>query len=306
MQAVAAGAKGYLTFLARAVIFPLAWMWALALAKKHQDTDPKAVSKVVAGIVAGVVLAAGGFLMLAEFSADAHDNMYDLLNGRMSVATGASEYQDQVSQVGAKQAQIDILEAKIEEANAAGDEAGAAEFQAVLDEAVAERAIAQAKMARLQRNNDFYASLTPVILAKDDAQAKAMLDDFAASTTNDMYADDAIPAASAIKFTVGSMEYHTAKNFGDKDKAQDDMTTWMTWLFLPGLIGAFYAPLMWACGSIMKNAWEPSETVGYKPYPGGAMGWFLLLGGFGVPALFFSAWAFWDMDVRSVEGQISL
>jgi len=88
--------------------------------------------------------------------------------------------------------------------------------------------------------------------------------------------------------------------------SRGDLDQVYLYLFLPGLAGVFFAPLVFAMGSTLKLAWEQSASVGFKPYPSRAMGWFLLLGGFGIPALFFAAWTFQDMHVRRLEGQIAL
>jgi hypothetical protein len=91
-----------------------------------------------------------------------------------------------------------------------------------------------------------------------------------------------------------------------KDKAVGDMQLFM-WVFLwPSLAGAFYAPVVFALGSVLRSAFVPSDTVGFKPYPGAAAGWFLLFGAFGLPSVPFAAWTFLDAEGRSREGQIAL
>ena len=94
--------------------------------------------------------------------------------------------------------------------------------------------------------------------------------------------------------------------FAVKDRSVRDMT-WSMWLFVwPSLFGAFFAPLAFALGSILKAAYVESDTVGFKRYPGAAAGWFLLFGAFGVPSIPFAAWVFMDAEGRSTEGQIAL
>lgn len=108
-------------------------------------------------------------------------------------------------------------------------------------------------------------------------------------------------AASGLDVTEG-----VEGAIGRYDDAKADMDRVFLILLIPGLVGVFYAPLVLAMGSVLRTRFEPSATVGYKPYPGRAMGLFLLLGGFGIPALFFAAWAFQDMEIRRLEGQIAL
>ena len=305
-RALAEGAKRYTVFLLKTVLFPLVWLWALRLARRHEDVDPRGRSKVLAGIVVGVVLAVAGFLVLLDFQADATDEMYDQLETRLAVATGESEYQDQLTQVAARDVQISILEQRLAEAEAAGNEADARAFRENLTAVQVEKDAAMAKADALERNHQFFMDLVPLVEGQDDAQVKQRVASFADDTPPAMYDLELPTGVAPIRFDADSMESQSRKWFNVKDSAQEDMQTWMLWLFLPGLVGVFFAPLVMAVSSILKNAWEPSETVGYKEYPGNAMGWFLLLGGFGVPALFFASWSFWDMDVRSVEGQIAL
>lgn len=92
----------------------------------------------------------------------------------------------------------------------------------------------------------------------------------------------------------------------------------------PAITGLVMAPFAFAGGSILRRAFVPSDTVGFKPYPGKSAGFFLLfmglfsplmILGLGMPptldlfALFaipFAAWVLYDMHKRSLEGQISL
>lgn len=146
-----------------------------------------------------------------------------------------------------------------------------------------------AEAARLQPNHDLYVDVSEAVQAQDDAEAKRLI-----AERSDAVADDE------------DLDQQAARAFAIKDDAVSDMNTVLDWFVYPGLVGVFFAPLVWAVGSILRNAWTPSESVGFKPYPHGAMALFLLLGAFGVPALFFVGWTFFDFQNRSVEGQIAL
>lgn len=305
-RALLEGTKNYTVFLVKTAVFPLIWLWAWRLAERHTDTDRNARTKIAAAFAAGIIIAGAGFMVLSNFEGDARASMYGEMDNRLSIAVGESEYQDQVTAIDAADNSIDILTRNLNAARDAGDQANATVFEENLNAAQEARTINLLKRSLLQRNHDFYESIAADIMAQNDASVKQAIDAFLASSSDDMYEHDGIPAADAISWNVGQSESRSNRAFEIKDKAEADMATWMNFLLLPGLIGAFFAPLSMAAGNVLKNAWEPSETVGYKPYPGASMGWFLLLGAFGVPALFFAAWAFWDMDVRSTEGQISL
>lgn len=306
-RALLDGAKNFLLFLVRAIVFPLAWLWALGLARKHTDTDPKARPKVLTAIVAGVVLAGGGFVVLDGFQSDATLEMYTLTQTRLSQATGASEYQANVDAEAASLGQIDILEGKLAEAEDAGDETNATTFRTSLETARTDLATAQLKQSLLAPNRAFFDNeLVPLLAAQDDTGIRSAVAAKGSQWTVADYEHPNLPTTNKISFSPEDMVQDMKSAMYKKDKAQGDMALWMNWLLLPGLVGVFYAPLCFALGNVLKRAWVPSDSVGFKEYPGASMGWFLFLGAFGVPALFFAAWTFWDMDVRSTEGQISL
>lgn len=146
-----------------------------------------------------------------------------------------------------------------------------------------------AEAARLQPNHDLYLAVSAAVQAQDDAEAKRLI-----AERSDAVADDE------------DLDARAAQAFAVKDDAASDMNTVLTWFVYPGLVGVFFAPLVWAVGSILRKAWEPSDSVGFKPYPHGAASLFLLLGALGVPALFFAGWTFLDLQNRSDEGQIAL
>jgi hypothetical protein len=94
--------------------------------------------------------------------------------------------------------------------------------------------------------------------------------------------------------------------FAHRVEFRAQMQSTLSWFVYPGLTGLFLAPFAFAGGSILNAAFEPSGTVGFKPYPGKAAGFFLLLGAFGLFAIPFGAWTLRDLHRRSVEGQIAL
>ena len=108
-------------------------------------------------------------------------------------------------------------------------------------------------------------------------------------TLQDVPVADGVPEAYAHK-----LEYRL------------QMQSTLSWFVYPGVTGLFLAPFAFAGGSILNAAYEPSTSVGFKPYPGKAAGFFLLLGAFGLFAIPFGAWTLRDLSRRSLEGQIAL
>ena len=91
-----------------------------------------------------------------------------------------------------------------------------------------------------------------------------------------------------------------------KEQYLAQMESQLTWLFYPSVAGLALAPFAFMGGHFLARAFVPSDTVGYKKYPGASMGFFLLLGGFGLPAIPFAAWMLRDLSKRSAQGQIAL
>ena len=152
-----------------------------------------------------------------------------------------------------------------------------------------ERTVALARLNVLEPNHQLNGSIAPKLAIKDDVAVMQIVQDFNARGEGEKVSLDA-----------------TEKNFAIKDKAVHDMMWMRNWFLLPSTIGLLFAPLVFATGNILRKSFVPSETVGFKQYPGASMGCFLLLGGFGVPALFMAAWTFMDMESRSTDGQINL
>lgn len=293
------GFKAYLGTLVATLLFPLLWMQALAVARRHADADPRGRLKVLAAIAVSVAIALAGAYALLGFFSDARAGMYDALDARLATAVGETDYQEQVSTINAAGLSLPVIEgnlalaqAELAAARAAGDaarEASAAtnvtKLEDTLSKTQLQLAEATAKKASLEPNHAQYGRISAAVQDQDDAEAKRLI------ATGPAYKDR--DALAAYSFTV-------------KDQAVDDMQTF-AWLFLwPSLAGAFFAPLAFALGSILAKAFVPSDTVGFKPYPGGAAGLFLLFGAFGLPSIPFAAWTFNDALGRSEEGQIAL
>lgn len=141
-------------------------------------------------------------------------------------------------------------------------------------------------VARLQANHDLYVRAHAAVEARDDDAVRRIIDQRDASVEVD--------------------EQVVKNGFARKEEALDGFQSVMLLLVYPGLVGVFYAPIVLAVGSSLRRNWKPSEGVGFKPYPSGAAGLFLLLGAFGIPATLFAAWTLKDMADRTAEEQITL
>lgn len=287
------GLKSYLATLVATIVFPLVWLQALRLARRHGDADPRARVKVLLSIAVSLGIAAVGTYGLLGFVASAEAGIYDSMGDRLAVAVGESEYQDALATAATAGKAIGIIEANL--ANAT-DDAKRAELQAALDIQRTTLAGSQARSAELQDNHEAYLAIADAVAAQDDDAIHRLVADVPAFTD--------LSTSKFPKF--GDLADNEAAAFAIKDRSVDDLGLF-AWVFLwPSLVGAFFAPLAFALGSILRKAYEPSATVGFKPYPGAAAGFFLLLGAFGVPSLVFAAWTFNDAFGRSEEGQIAL
>jgi hypothetical protein len=282
------GLKSYVGALLTVLLFPLFWARALGLARRHKDADAMGAAKVGLAIVLSIAILAGGAFVLVGFQAKAEHTMYvKSLDARVSAAVGESLYQENVAAVEAADTALPIIERNLANATAANDTAKAEELQTALDSTRDARAKAAANVALYTPNHELYGRLVPVIADQDDGRIRSMLAADPLEQPADMDAN--VDSALAVK-----------------DRSVKDMQTFM-WIFVwPSLFGAFLAPVVFAVGSILGKAFEPSDTVGYKKYPGAAAGWFLLFGAFGVPSIPFAAWTYLDFEARSREGQIAL
>ena len=281
------GVRSYLGALLAVILFPILWAKALRFARRHKADDPRGVAKVGVAIVVGLVILGGVGMQFAKFQSSATRGMYTSLDKRLSAAIGEQEYQDKVQTVGAADVAIPIIQRNLANATAANQTDKAADLQKALNDTVKSRSDAAAKVAQLAPNHQLYDAIQPAVHAQDDAAIKSAI----AAARWDYPAHTAADSAAA---------------FAMKDQSVHDMRNAM-WFFLwPSLTGAFFAPLAFALGSILRKSFVPSDTVGFKPYPGGAAGFFLLFGAFGLPSIPFAAWTFLDLERRSAEGQIAL
>ncbi|MFA5944065.1 MAG: hypothetical protein WC876_06325 [Candidatus Thermoplasmatota archaeon] len=287
-KGLADGLKSYVGALLTVVLFPLFWLRSVKLARRHADVDPRGVAKVGLAIVLSVAILAGGAFVLLGFQSGAQHSMYvKSLETRVATAVGEKAYNDNVAAVTAADVALPIIERNLANATRDNNTAKAAELQAALDATRKARNEADAKVTLYTPNHDLFGRLVPAIEAEDDALIRSMLaqDPLALPEDMDAHVDDALAL---------------------KDRAVSDMHLSM-WLFVwPSLAGAFLAPVVFAVGSILRKAFVPSDSVGFKPYPGAAAGFFLLFGAFGVPSIPFAAWTYMDLESRSREGQISL
>lgn len=286
-KALWSGLKSYLGALLTVVLFPLLWLRSLRLARRHTDSDRRGPAKVGAAIVLSVLILAGGATKLVAFQDKATDGMYASMDRRLATATGEAEYQDNAATVAASDVAIPIIQRNLANATAANDTAKQADLQAALNATQQARDKAAAKVESLKPNHALYESIQGDVQAQDDEAIRGAIE------------------RSGLAYPA-TMAHDTDAAFAIKDKSVSDMRL-ILWLFVwPSLFGAFFAPVVFALGSILAKAFVPSDTVGFKPYPGGAAGLFLLFGAFGLPSIPFAAWVWLDAEKRSREGQIAL
>jgi hypothetical protein len=286
-KALWSGLKSYAGALLVVVLFPLLWLRSLRLARRHAGADRRAPAKVGLAIALSVLILAGGAYKVLAFEDKATAGMYSSMDRRLATATGESEYQDNAATIVASDVAIPIIERNLANATAAGDTAKQADLQAALNATRESREKAAGKVASLTPNHQLYDSIQGDVGRQDDGAIRGAI----------QRSGFAYPA---------TMQHDTDAAFAVKDKSVQDMTL-MLWLFVwPSLFGAFFAPVVFALGSVLAKAFVPSDTVGFKPYPGGAAGFFLLFGAFGLPSIPFAAWVYLDSERRSREGQIAL
>jgi len=273
------------------IVFPIAWMRMLRLARRHKADDPRAVAKVAAGIVVALLVAGGLGYEFNKFQHGATRGIYTSMDKRLSAAVGEGEYGDNVATVAASDVAIPIIQRNLANATAANDTAKMTDLSKALNDTTKARDTAAGKVATLTPNHQLYLSLQPDVVAQDDAAIRSKV-------------------AAAAPGLGGTYQAHAVADSNTalalKDKYLHDMHNDMWYFLWPSLAGAFFAPLVFAAGSVVNAAYVESDTVGFKRYPSGAAGFFLLFGAFGLPSIPFAAWALHDLEKRSVEGQIAL
>src|SRR5438093_1076698 len=120
-KALWGGLKGYLGSLVVTILFPLLWLRAFRLARRHKDADPRATVKVGVAVIASLLIGVGGIVKLTEFQSDATAGMYKAMGTRVATAVGETEYADRVATVGAADISIPIIQRNLANATAAGD-----------------------------------------------------------------------------------------------------------------------------------------------------------------------------------------
>ena len=311
------GLKTYLATLVATVLFPVLWMQALRMARRHADADPRARAKVLAAIAASIAIGLVGAFLVLGFLAGATAGLYKSLDDRLAAASGESEYQEQLTIISTATTALPTVGANLAKAQSDlanrtainGTEPSAAnpasmekaranvtKLQETQVQMQADLATATARRDELADNHEQYLRVQDATADQDDARIRSL-----------MAAMPAFGEASGSPFPkYKDLQANTDAAFAKKAESADQMRTF-AWLFLwPSVAGAFFAPLAFAFGSILKRAFVESDTVGFKPYPGAAAGLFLLLGAFGLPSVLFAAWVFSDAFGRSEEGQISL
>jgi hypothetical protein len=266
------------------------------MARRHRDVDPRGVVKVTVAIVVSLAILGGGVMQLTKFQDGARAGMYHSMDTRIKAAVGESAYLDNVQAVSAAEVAIPIIQRNLANATAANQTDKAADLQKALEDAQKAHDTAVGNIVTLGPNHQLYTSqLSADIAAQDDDAIRqdlaTALPGLGSTTTSDYKGHATADTANALAI---------------KDKSIHDMQRVMLIFVWPSLAGAFFAPLAFVGGTILKRAFVPSDTVGFKPYPGGAAGFFLLFGAFGLPSIPFAAWVFLDMEQRSVEGQIAL
>lgn len=287
------GLKSYLATLVATVLFPILWMQALRFARRHEDVDPRARAKVLAAIAVSLAILVVGAYVLLGFFAAAQEGMYAAMDKRLATASGEAEYQEQLSVITASNGALPKIRANLVNAT---DPAKRAALEETLSATEADLAKAEARRDELQPVHEHYAAISAAVEDQDDAEIRRLVGD--------------VPAFSAVsgsKFPKHKdLEANSEAAFAIKDRAVADMQLFGILFLWPSLLGAFFAPMAFALGSVLRRAFVPSDTVGFKPYPGGAAGLFLLFGAFGLPSIPFAAWTFSDAFGRSEEGQIAL
>lgn len=286
------GLKTYLGTLVATVLFPILWMKALALARRHEDADPRGRLKVLAAIAVSLGIGLVGAYTLLAFFASAEAGMYDSMDTRLETAVGEAEYQEQLSIIEASNNALPKIRAAL--LNATDDKRPA--LEETLNTTEADLAKAEDRREELEPVHAHYARIEAAVADQDDAEIRRLVGE--------------VPAFSEVSGSNfpahADIEANAASAFAVKDRAVSDMQLFGILFLWPSLIGAFFAPLAFALGSVLRKAFVPSDTVGFKPYPGAAAGWFLLFGAFGLPSIPFAAWTFNDALGRSEEGQIAL
>jgi hypothetical protein len=320
------------------VLFAAGWRVVSRLAQRHADADPRARSKALVAVVLGLVLGVGGFVLLANFEARSEVGIHTTFVKAINQTVGEGDYLDNLKATHAKPLAITILQGKLADANAnlSADPSPANTDKrnvlwGALNTTQTDLATAQRNVKLLTPNHMVWLQAQPHLAAgtdSEDQKAHEILD----AALDPARIGTVIPASVAcerdttrtgdcvstktVAITHSYRDLHTLSDvpvaegvpeaFQHKEEFRLQMRSMLSWFVYPCVTGLFLAPFAFAGGSILNAAYEPSTSVGFKPYPGKAAGFFLLLGAFGLFAIPFGAWTLRDLHKRSVEGQIAL
>src|SRR4029077_15544370 len=92
------------------LLFPIAWVKMLRLARRHKADDPRAVAKVAVGILVSLLVLAGGAYQFGKFQHGATNGRYTSMDKRRPSAVGESAYQDNVAIVSSSDLAIPIIQ----------------------------------------------------------------------------------------------------------------------------------------------------------------------------------------------------
>jgi hypothetical protein len=325
--------------LGTAVLFVAGWRVLARVARRHRDADSRAPGKALVAGVLGLVLGLGGFVLLANFEAKSEVGIHTTFVKALNQTVGEGDYLEAVKAKQSKPAALAIQQARLDEANAAlkanpGDAKAQEDqknFAAAVDQTKKEIVAAELALKLLAANHAVWLRAQPHLLVGTDAEDEkareildAALDPARIATVvpadvaceRDATTGACTPGGKTVAITHTFRDIHTLSDvpvaqgvpeaFEHKEQFRAQMESTLAWFVYPGVTGLFLAPFAFAGGSILNAAFEPSGTVGFKPYPGKAAGFFLLLGAFGLFAIPFGAWTLRDLHKRSVEGQIAL
>ncbi|HUR64414.1 MAG TPA: hypothetical protein VM241_08030 [Candidatus Thermoplasmatota archaeon] len=323
-------------------LFVIGWRVVAQLARRHRDDDPRAASKALVAGVLGLALGLGGFGLLASFEAQSEVGIHATFAKALNQTVGEGDYLDNAKAAASKPATITLLTGRLAAASAnySADPSPANKdtrdnLSKALNQTKEDLATAQRNVKLLTANHQVWLMVEPHLRAgtdAEDAKARDILDAALdpnrivpllpasvackrdAAKTGDCVLVGGKPEPAAI--THSYRDLHTLSDvpvaegvpaaYHHKEEFRTQMQSTLAWFVYPCVTGLFLAPFAFAGGSILNAAHVPSATVGFKPYPGKAAGFFLLLGAFGLFAIPFGAWTLRDLHKRSIEGQIAL
>ncbi len=331
---VAEQAWAWFVVVGTLVLLVAAWRVLGKLAQRHKAVDRRAGTKRLVALGCAVLLGAGGWLAVSGFEAAAKEGIHKTLTNNLNLTVGEGDYQDALKTSTTKPAIIVKQVFGLANATAAynADPSAAnlkarGELSDALNQSRKDLDAARVTVLKLTPNHLLWQKVKPLLAAHRDEEARAVLD--AALTpagaaalfgdlacARDARTGECTQPATSAALTHSYRDTHTLQDVGMADAIPEafahqeefntQMTTQLRWFVYPNLTGLILAPFAFAGGSILKRAFVPSDSVGFKPYPGKAAGFFLLLGAGGVFAIPFGAWLLRDFAKRSKEGQISL